>query len=76
MNRATKCRWAICVLLFFVCTMNYMDRQVLGLIKPDLSKTFGWTETHYTSMAIFCLSVMSHALFHLGVPRIKAIEAK
>jgi MFS transporter, ACS family, hexuronate transporter len=46
-------RWVICGLLFFACTVNYMDRQVLGLLKPDLSKTFGWTETDYGRMAIF-----------------------
>jgi ACS family hexuronate transporter-like MFS transporter len=32
MNRPTKYRWVICALLFFVCTVNYMDRQVLGLL--------------------------------------------
>ena len=53
MNRPTKYRWVICALLFSVCVVNYMDRQVLGLLKPDLSKTFGWTETEYASMAIF-----------------------
>ncbi len=29
-----------------------MDRQVLGLLKPDLSKAFGWTEMDYGRMAI------------------------
>jgi MFS transporter, ACS family, hexuronate transporter len=53
MNRAGKFRWLICALLFFVCTVNYMDRQVLGLLKPDLSRKFGWTETEYAMMAIF-----------------------
>jgi MFS transporter, ACS family, hexuronate transporter len=53
MNRPTKYRWVICGLLFAVCTVNYMDRQVLGLLKPDLTKTFGWTEAEYASMAIF-----------------------
>jgi len=53
MNRVGKYRWVICALLFCVCTVNYMDRQVLGLLKPDLSKTFGWTETQYALMAIF-----------------------
>jgi ACS family hexuronate transporter-like MFS transporter len=51
--RATRFRWVICALLFFVCTVNYMDRQVLGLLKPDLSRTFGWTEDEYARMAIF-----------------------
>jgi ACS family hexuronate transporter-like MFS transporter len=47
-----KFRWVICALLFFACTVNYMDRQVLGLLKPTLSKTFNWTETDYGWMAI------------------------
>jgi len=47
-----KFRWVICALLFAACTINYMDRQVLGLLKPDLSRTFNWTETDYGRMAI------------------------
>src|SRR5215469_8930927 len=46
-------RWVICALLFFACTVNYMDRQVLGLLKPSLSQKFSWTETDYSRMAIF-----------------------
>jgi len=53
MNRTGKYRWVICALLFFACTVNYMDRQVLGLLKPDLSRTFHWSETDYSRMAIF-----------------------
>jgi ACS family hexuronate transporter-like MFS transporter len=53
MNRAGKYRWLICALLFFACTVNYMDRQVLGLLKPALSAKFSWTETDYSRMAIF-----------------------
>ncbi len=45
-------RWVICGLLFFACTVNYMDRQVLGLLKPSLSQKFSWTETDYSRMAI------------------------
>ena len=48
-----KFRWFICALLFFACTVNYMDRQVLGLLKPVLSQKFTWTETDYSRMAIF-----------------------
>ena len=40
-------RWVICALLFFATTLNYMDRQVLGLLAPLLQKTFGWTEIQY-----------------------------
>lgn len=53
MNGAGKFRWVICALLFFACTVNYMDRQVLGLLKPVLSRKFAWQETDYSRMAIF-----------------------
>ena len=49
----SKYRWVICGLLFCACTVNYMDRQVLGLLKPDLSKAFNWSEDDYARMAIF-----------------------
>ena len=40
-------RWGICALLFFATTINYMDRQVLGLLAPDLQKIFHWNEIEY-----------------------------
>ena len=52
LKKAGKFRWVICALLFFACTVNYMDRQVLGLLKPLLSQKFSWTETDYSRMAI------------------------
>ena len=45
-------RWVICALLFFACVVNYLDRQVLGLLKPDLMKMLGWTEKDYGLIAI------------------------
>ena len=52
MNKLGKFRWVICALLFFACVINYLDRQVLGLLKPDLMKMFGWTEKDYGIIAI------------------------
>jgi ACS family hexuronate transporter-like MFS transporter len=47
-------RWTICALLFFATTVNYLDRQVLSLLAPDLSKEFGWTNTDYANItAVF-----------------------
>lgn len=46
-----KYRWTICALLFFATTVNYLDRQVLSLLAPDLSKEFGWTNTDYANIA-------------------------
>jgi ACS family hexuronate transporter-like MFS transporter len=40
-------RWLICGLLFFATTVNYMDRQVIALLKPTLQIQFGWTEKGY-----------------------------
>jgi ACS family hexuronate transporter-like MFS transporter len=40
-------RWYICGLLFFATTINYIDRQVLGLLKPVLESELGWSEAEY-----------------------------
>ena len=50
----TRFRWLICVLLFFATTINYMDRQILSLLKPILDKEIGWTNEQFgTVNAIF-----------------------
>ena len=41
-------RWYICGLLFFASTVNYVDRQVLGLLKPLLEKQLHWNEADYS----------------------------
>jgi ACS family hexuronate transporter-like MFS transporter len=45
-------RWRICALLFFATTINYLDRQVLGLLKPDLAVRFNWTEVQYSYIVV------------------------
>jgi len=40
-------RWQIVGLLFFATTINYIDRQVIGLLKPYIEKDLGWTEIGY-----------------------------
>src|ERR1700704_4650053 len=40
-------RWRICSLLFFATTLNYMDRQILGLLAPVLQTKIGWNEIQY-----------------------------
>lgn len=40
-------RWTICALLFFATTINYIDRQVLGILAPVLQKDIGWNEIDY-----------------------------
>ena len=40
-------RWYVCGLLFFATTVNYIDRQVLGILKPVLRTELGWDEEQY-----------------------------
>ena len=40
-------RWTICALLFVVTTINYVDRQVLGILAPTLQHELHWSESQY-----------------------------
>ena len=46
-GRLSSYRWTICALLFVATTINYIDRQVLGILKPVLEKDLGWREAEY-----------------------------
>jgi ACS family hexuronate transporter-like MFS transporter len=43
-----RVRWTVCALLFFATTINYIDRQILGLLAPLLQKDIGWSELQYS----------------------------
>jgi len=45
--RIGRYRWVICGLLFLATTINYIDRQVIGILKPLLQMQFGWSEIDY-----------------------------
>ena len=51
MQQVGRYRWTICALLFFATTVNYLDRQVLSLLKPVLEDEFGWNNTDYANIA-------------------------
>ena len=40
-------RWTICALLFYATTLNYLDRQILGILAPLLQRQQGWSEAEY-----------------------------
>ncbi len=40
-------RWTVCALLFVVTTINYVDRQVLGILAPTLQRELHWSESQY-----------------------------
>lgn len=47
-----KYRWIVCALLFTATLINYMDRQILGLLKPVLSKELSWSEQDYGNIVV------------------------
>ena len=57
-------RWVICALLFFATTINYIDRQVLGILAPTLQTEIGWKEKEYG--AIVSWFTVAYALGFLG----------
>ena len=46
-SRVGRYRWFICALLFLATTINYVDRQILALLKPVLDHELGWTNAQY-----------------------------
>ena len=49
-GRVGRFRWTICGLLFIATTINYVDRQVIGILKPTLQGEFGWSEIDYSDI--------------------------
>jgi ACS family hexuronate transporter-like MFS transporter len=52
-GRVGHYRWVVCALLFFAATINYIDRQVIGILKPTLTETFGWNDERVYSSIVF-----------------------
>ena len=56
-------RWVICGLLFFAATVNYVDRQVIGILKPTLQRELHWSEVDYGN--IIAAFQLAYALGYL-----------
>ncbi|HTE23298.1 MFS transporter [Flavitalea sp.] len=59
-------RWLIVVLLFFATTINYIDRQIIGLLKPLLEKEFNWTETDFAHIIMAFTAAYAAGLLFFG----------
>jgi MFS transporter, ACS family, hexuronate transporter len=59
-------RWVICALLFFAATVNYIDRQVLGILKPTLQTQFGWSEIDYSWIVFSFQTAYAIGLLFVG----------
>jgi len=62
----TSYRWVVCALLFFATTINYIDRQVLGLLAPMLQKEIGWSEIEYGYIATAFTGAYAFGLLIVG----------
>ena len=61
-------RWGICALLFFATTLNYIDRQIIGILKPVLGQELGWNEVDYSNV-VFAFQV-AYAIGYAGAGRL------
>jgi ACS family hexuronate transporter-like MFS transporter len=50
---STSYRWIICLLLFVITTVNYMDRNILGVLKPTIQADLHFSETDYGNIIFF-----------------------
>ena len=55
--RRGNLRWMICALLLFAAVINYVDRQIIGILKPTLMREFNWTDERIYSSIVFCFQL-------------------
>jgi MFS transporter, ACS family, hexuronate transporter len=65
---ARNYRWTICALLFFAAVINYVDRQIIGILKPVLQAELGWDEIGYSNI-VFWFQV-AYAIGFVGIGRL------
>jgi ACS family hexuronate transporter-like MFS transporter len=62
----TRQRWVVCALLFLATTINYVDRQVIGILKPTLATEFGWSEADYADIVFIFQAAYAFGLLAAG----------
>jgi len=59
-------RWVICTLLFFAATINYIDRQVIGILKPTLQAEIKFSEVEYSWIVFYFQCAYAIGLLGVG----------
>ena len=59
-------RWIIVALLFFATTINYIDRQIIGLLKPVLEVEFSWSESDFAHIVMAFTAAYAIGLLVIG----------
>ncbi len=70
-----KYRYTILGLLFLATAINYIDRQIIGLLKPTLEKEFSWSEQDYANI-VFWFQLMYAAGYMLAGRFVDRVGAK
>ena len=65
---AGRYRWVICAMLFAATSINYVDRQIIGVLKPTLQLEFGWSEASYGDVVFWFQA--AYAVGYLGFGRV------
>ncbi|ACT94058.1 MFS transporter [Dyadobacter fermentans] len=65
-TQKTSYRWRVVALLFCATTINYLDRQVLGLLKPTLEADFGWSESDFSHIVMAFQTAYAVSLIGFG----------
>lgn len=66
MRTIGRYRWTICALLFFATTINYIDRQITGILGPTLQAEFGWSETQYADITSYWTAAYAIGFLFVG----------
>src|SRR6266545_7383654 len=73
-SQVPRVRWTVVALLFAATTVNYVDRQVLGILAPSLQRELRWSESDYGAIVSwfsfaygFGMLVMGRVLDRIGV---------
>ena len=68
-ERVGRYRWVICALLFAATAINYVDRQMIGVLEPDyLRAEFKWTPGDYAQIVIYFQ--LAYAIGYLGFGKV------
>jgi MFS transporter, ACS family, hexuronate transporter len=70
-SAVSRYRWFIVGLLFLATTINYVDRQILALLKPTLDRELGWTNEQYgyVNSAFQATYALSYVVFGWAIDR-------
>lgn len=67
-SKAGRRRWVVCGLLFAATAVNYIDRQMIGVLKPTLKEELGWQESDFATIVFWFQ--MAYAIGYISFGRI------